>query len=229
MIKNLIKKILLKIRVISGKELNIREEITIPKLLLGNENANWFVGDYLDRNSTVYSFGVGKDISFDIALIQKFNCIVFAFDPTPESAEWISHQSVPDNFRFFENGISNKDGLTDFYLPLQSGHISHSLVKKNNNGRKIKVSMKRLTTIMEELGHSEIDVIKMDIEGAEYEVIEEILENDLDVKQILVEFHHRFKEINISKTKKTIDKLNKKNYRLFAISPSLEEYSFIKV
>ena len=38
--------------------------------------------------------------------------------------------------------------------------------------------MKSLADIANELGHSHIDVLKMDIEGSEYEVIENILESE---------------------------------------------------
>src|SRR5690554_1691728 len=41
---------------------------------------------------------------------------------------------------------------------------------------------------MTQLGHKHIDVLKMDIEGAEYDVIENILSAQLPITQILIEF-----------------------------------------
>jgi hypothetical protein len=38
--------------------------------------------DRLCQESIIYSFGVGEDVSFDLELIEKYNCHVFAFDPT---------------------------------------------------------------------------------------------------------------------------------------------------
>lgn len=81
---------------------------------------------------------------------------------------------------------------------------------------------------MEELGHSKIDLLKMDIEGSEYEVIQNILDERLEITQILIEFHRRFKEISLDESKRAISSLKKSGYKLFNISDSKEEYSFIK-
>ena len=43
---------------------------------------------------------------------------------------------------------------------------------------------------MKKNGHRQIDLLKIDIEGAEYEVLDSLLEKRLPVKQVLVEFHH---------------------------------------
>ena len=43
---------------------------------------------------------------------------------------------------------------------------------------------------MRELGRDHIDVLKMDIEGSEYGVLEDVLY--LDIRQLLVEVHQRF-------------------------------------
>jgi len=39
----------------------------------------------------------------------------------------------------------------------------------------------------------------MDIEGAEYEVIDDLIASGIRPKQILVEFHHRFKNVGVKK------------------------------
>ena len=81
---------------------------------------------------------------------------------------------------------------------------------------------------MESLSHNHIDILKMDIEGAEYDVIDDILSSNIAIKQILVEFHHRFPNVGLKKTKETIKKLNNFGYRIFHISNNGEDYSFIK-
>lgn len=88
--------------------------------------------------------------------------------------------------------------------------------------------MKKLSTIMKELKVDKIDILKMDIEGSEYDVIKNILEEKIVVNQILVEFHHKFSAIGISRTKKSINLLNQHGYLIFSISKSGNEYSFIK-
>ena len=82
---------------------------------------------------------------------------------------------------------------------------------------------------MEELGHNHIDLLKMDIEGAEYEVLDEILRHELPVRQILVEFHHRFPGIGIGRTLDTVKRLRDAGYKLFHVSPWCEEFAFLKI
>jgi hypothetical protein len=42
--------------------------------------------------------------------------------------------------------------------------------------------------------------MKMDIEGAEYEVLDGLLSSPIKPTQLLVEFHHRFPGIGLEKT-----------------------------
>ena len=92
----------------------------------------------------------------------------------------------------------------------------------------ITVPCRRLSALMKELGHTRIDCLKMDIEGSEYEVIEDILTNKLDIPQILVEFHHRFEGVGMRKTLHATALLRRNGYRLFHISPWCEEFAFLK-
>jgi hypothetical protein len=48
----------------------------------------------------------------------------------------------------------------------------------------------------------------------------------IPVKQLLVEFHHRWPHIGVAKTKRAIQELNAAGYRIFNVSPGGEEYSF---
>ena len=86
---------------------------------------------------------------------------------------------------------------------------------------------KRLPTIMRDLGHDRIDLVKMDIEGAEFSVLDDLVDNNVLASQLLVEFHHRFEGIGIGKSREAIRKLKSHGYRVFHVSPSGEEVSFV--
>jgi hypothetical protein len=69
----------------------------------------------------------------------------------------------------------------------------------------------------------------MDIEGSEYDVIENILTmtTDIQVNQILIEFPDRFFENGRNKTLNSIKLLKSHGFEIFAVSSSNEEVSFI--
>jgi FkbM family methyltransferase len=171
---------------------------------------------------------VGEDISFDLTFIQKFGVKVHAFDPTPRSIEWLQGQTLPPEFVFHAYGVAGFDGSCAFLPPEDSSHISHTIVQRASSRPAIEVPMHRLGTIMKKLGHASVDLLKMDIEGAEYDVLTDMLTQRIPVKQLLVEFHHRWPEVGIEKTRHAIRSLNEAGYRIFNVSPSGEEYSFLR-
>ena len=123
----------------------------------------------MNENSIVYSVGIGEDIFFDQAIINKHKCQVFGFDPTPKSINWVKNQQLPNQFSFYEFGISDKTGNVDFYLPKNPAYVSGSIsLQKNvNENEKVNVQMKTIADAAKQLGHDHIDVLKMDIEVAE--------------------------------------------------------------
>lgn len=185
----------------------------------------------IDRNSTVFSLGVGNDIGFDKGMIATYNCHVHAFDPTPRWIEWIGSQDLPQRFHFYPYAIGDRDGTMKLFSRLPKGKPSSTMLTIMNEGVRagegIDVSVKRLSTLTVELDVSSVDILKMDIEAAEYEVIADFLAMNLPVYQLLVEFHHRFKSVPLRKTRDALDTLFKAGYRIFYISEKAREYSFI--
>src|SRR5689334_14479143 len=110
----------LRYRVFYGLLLNRR----FPLLELGDRSTgcSWrFCPEGLDRRSIVYSGGVGRDISFEHALVQKFGCDIVLFDPSPTGAETMAR---PENripkFHFHPVGLSGTPGTLKLAAPLNS-------------------------------------------------------------------------------------------------------------
>ncbi|MEO7393627.1 MAG: FkbM family methyltransferase, partial [Chitinophagaceae bacterium] len=139
-------------------------------------------------------------------------------------------QNLPLKFHLLEYGIGNKTGSFNFYLPRNPVFVSGSILVQNNIDvhNKISVNVKSISDICYDLGHEQIDVLKMDIEGSEYEVIEDILQSKIIINQILIEFHDRFFKDGKAKSRKIVGSLHDHGYEIFALSPSGEEVSFIK-
>ena len=86
----------------------------------------------------------------------------------------------------------------------------------------------RLGTIMAKLGHDHVDLLKMDIEGAEYGVLIDILRCQLNIRQLAVEFHHNYPGIPIDRTVAAVGQLRQAGFRLFHIGERSFEMSFIR-
>ena len=124
--KTIIKKLL-------GRYNHITKEISCESKWFGSEYGGFYVlPKLLNKRSIVYSFGIGKDISFDKEIIRAFNCKVYGFDPTPKSIKWCEGQTLPENFIFLPFGIAKKTGIYSFNLPKNENHVSGSIKKHNH-------------------------------------------------------------------------------------------------
>jgi FkbM family methyltransferase len=196
---------------------------------LGGEYGGFYILPTLSKDSIVYSFGIGRDVSFDLEIIKKFGCKVWAFDPTPESVSWVEQMKLPSSFVFSAYGVSDRDTLATMYLPKNHDYVSGSIMSTNfvSPLRKVEVELRSLGTIMKSMGHERIDLLKMDIEGAEYSVIDYLVRENLRICQIAVEFHARMLPNGVTKTRRAIDTLQNHGYRIFGMSPRGEEISFV--
>jgi FkbM family methyltransferase len=188
----------------------------------------------ITSESIVYSVGVGDDISFEVSLIRSFGLhALFAFDPTPTAVSWLSGQHVPREFKLFQYAIADYNGVAKLFPHDNPDFVAHSLIpRKATASQAVEVPIRTLPTIMHELGHDHIDLLKMDIEGAEYAVIESSLLEKVDIRQLLVEFHHHDRHtdgMSPERTKETVRKLNRAGFKIFHVTPRGEEYSFLKV
>lgn len=66
--------------------------------------------------------------------------------------------------------------------------MSYSAVNLQNTVDYIEAPCRRISSLMSELGHDRLDLIKIDIEGAEYEVLRSMLEDSVTVNVLCIEF-----------------------------------------
>lgn len=62
---------------------------------LGSDYGGWIVPyTLLDRSSVCYCAGAGEDITFDLALAERFGCEIHVFDPTPRAVAHVERVAV---------------------------------------------------------------------------------------------------------------------------------------
>lgn len=215
-------------RLVVGRDVFVSHKVTANHVVLGSEYGRWpLLPTMTSDRSIVYSFGVGQDITFDLATIEHFGCHVFAFDPTPRSIQWISRQSTPPEFHFSEFGIGARPCEMLFYPPKVDTHSSYTVSNGGKSkGEPVRAQVLDLSSIMQRLNHTQIDILKMDVEGSEYAVIETLADQGNFAGQLMVEFHHGMHGFTAKNTKQALNTLWRDGYYPYYVSHTGREFGF---
>ncbi len=184
------------------------------------------VGNYkiypnnISENSIVYSCGIAEDVSFDEEISSKFGCTVFMFDPTKQSLKFMNKNNNP-KLKFFNIGIWKYDGNIKFYHHEKNSNLSVTNIFHSENY--FNLPCKSIHSLMKEHKQNKIDVLKMDIEGAAFEILNDLLDKNICPKQIVVELERSFFIFNstfielfsyLNQRKKLHDRLRKRGYEI---------------
>lgn len=202
---------------------------------LGTEYGGWVIPNYLelDDKSIIYSVGVGEDMSFDLLLWNKIKSKIMLIDPTIRAKNYfleiqdyfnenefykekfkntylkdIDFKPNFNDFNLIEKALWNKIDKLKFYKQSNPLYVSQTLIEKMYTDDYYEVETTTILEIMKQFNHDKIDLLKMDIEGAEIKVLENMLENKIYPKYLLVEFDLKLKnKDNDNSTEKVIKKL----------------------
>jgi FkbM family methyltransferase len=191
---------------------------------LGSDYGGWVVPvDRISASTVCYCGGVGEDITFDIKLIERFGCSVYAFDPTPRAIAFVEHSSPPGKFHFCPWGLWDTEATLKFFEPANPQHVSHSVVNLEGTNRYFEASCKPISHIVRELGHSHIGLIKIDIEGAEFAVIGDLIRHGIIPDIMCVEFDQPCSPFRVQRAVRDLE-----NAGLELVSIDLWNYTFTK-
>jgi FkbM family methyltransferase len=142
----------------------------------------------LEAGSIVYSGGVGEDTSFDLGVIETYGCTVWAFDPTPRAVEHAAGLDEP-RLEFLPFGLWSEDSIQQFHAPPFAEWVSHSITNQHATAPSFDAECRSVPSLMAELGHEHLDLLKLDVEGAEYEVLRVVRDGSCRPRAICVELH----------------------------------------
>jgi FkbM family methyltransferase len=166
------------------------------KLGLSGFEPNYVFFDRLNEKSNIIDVGCGFEAEFSVTLINKHNLKAFAVDPTHKHAPYLKkiEDKYPLNFKHLQYALSAENGSTVFYEAehCESGSLlnSHKNVL-NDNITEYNVTLIDLPELLKITGLKKVDLLKIDIEGAEYTLFnDKNIEALKFVDQLFVEFHH---------------------------------------
>jgi len=213
----------------AGREKLYRYDVHPKRLTLGAIYCGWTITPrHVTASAIAYSFGAGNDISFDLELIRIFGMQVHAFDPAPSVAAWVGAQRVLPEYVFHPYGLAAHDTSRQLFVPAHDGGTC-SLRQEHRHvaGPGMTCEVHTLATITRSLGTPLIEILKMDVEGAEHDLISDIVECPAPIRQLLIEFHHRSGVESGSATVQAVDRLRGAGFQLFPVSQTSSEFSFL--
>ena len=193
-------------------------------ILLGSDYGGWVVPDVFNESSICYFADAGEDITFDVEFVKRYGCNAHVFDPTPRaikhckdvisaatsddfispipaSLKFPNYQITPiqaDKIKLHPIGLGREDSEAVFYPPANLEHVSYSILNLQDTTKEegFVARCDSISNIMKRLGHDKIDCLKLDIEGAELMVLEEILNKKIAVDTLCIEFDYikKFKD-----------------------------------
>ena len=151
--------------------------------------------DYpLTTESVVFDLGGYKgDFAFDIN--SKYGCNVLVFEPVKEFyLECLKRFEYNPKIKVFNYGLSDSSGSFNI-----SNEDNGSSLIKNNTGNCESVFVKSFADEMRALKISNIDLLKINVEGAEFLILPHLAHHNLinQIRYIQVQFHTFYPESSI--------------------------------
>ena len=158
---------------------------------IGSDWGGWYIDSSLVKDGDlIISAGLAHDITFDKGIIDKFKVKILGIDPTFTSYRTVLFESIINQdfrrrFQYIKKAISDRAG----YLRL-GGPAGTFLSSKGKKYRTITIPEISKSIEIDQV----ISIVKLDIEGAEYLVCDDLVNFIVErkVKQIAIEFHHWF-------------------------------------
>jgi FkbM family methyltransferase len=166
----------------------------------------------LNETSIVFDVG-GYFGQWSEKIYQKYKCKIFIFEPIKKYFDNLNEKfSTTSNIKTYNFGLSNKDFHTEIIL---DGDGS-SIYSKEECKDKEKIFLKNILTFIDENNIKNIDLLKLNVEGEEYNILDCLIELNYvkNIKNIQVQFHKNINnfESRRLKIRKNLEESHKMTY-----------------
>ena len=155
----------------------------------------------VEENDVVIDIGFNYGL-FSMVSLKNNPSKIIAFEPNPKLVsnyqKFFNHEKI----ELYQKAVSHKTGKTLFKEAHSSGMSTiMGDVNTNNIDNTYEVELVNFYQFLQENNINQIDYLKVDCEGAEYDIFDSIPNEYLtnQVKKIALEFHHKFEDKKVQK------------------------------
>lgn len=141
----------------------------------------------LNPSSVVFDIG-GYKGDFANALYLQYQCSIYLFEPVGDFYQICKKRFLGNTkIKCFNYGLSNDD--SDILISRDDD--ASSTARKTGGHLKEKIALKDVMTTMENIYVHEIDLLKINIEGGEYDVLPRLIETGFikNIRFLQIQFH----------------------------------------
>lgn len=192
-----------------------------PTAELGTTYGGWRIPDgAVGEGDICYCVGAGGDISFDLELIHRYGAVVRAVDPVQEYGDEALRQVGGDpSFSFRVAALAVRDGPIRMQSHHEASSASLSAAGLYETEDWTEVAGLTLTSLMREFGDDHIDLLKLDLEGLEYELVPSLDLDALGVRVFAIQLHHVG---SVGQAMRLIEGLRRQGFTLVAQRPTVK-------
>ncbi|MFA5776672.1 MAG: FkbM family methyltransferase [Patescibacteria group bacterium] len=160
----------------------------------------------ISEKSVVVDIG-GYTGVFSDAIVQKYNPYIYIFEPIKEYANLLEKKYNDNNkVTVLKSGVWTKTMKKDIQ---KSGESSSLYIRGNQQDSKVEeIELMDISEILTKYGLSNIDLCSMNIEGAEYELLEAIIDRSIidRIGTLQIQFHQNVLD-HVSRREKIINSI----------------------
>lgn len=166
----------------------------------------------------------GANVGQETIPAAEIGAVVYAFEPNPFAFEELQEQTKSyGNVHLFNKAVWDRNTTMKLFLHENSDQdelhwsTGSSLLEEKGNVRKdkfVEVEVIDLTEFIKKL-NKKIKVLKIDVEGSEFEILEKLIEEELynQIEHILVETHQQKIPSLQDKYEKILKLINQRNIK----------------
>jgi FkbM family methyltransferase len=187
----------------------------------GSAYGGWMVPTALIEPGWIcYCVGAGNDISFDLELIKCFDVRVQSVEPVEQYVDEARATTADEpRFAIYRAALATHDGPIRMQRTHNPDGLALSSANLFDSDQFIEVPGRTLASLARELGHTHIDLLKFDLEGAEYEVVPQLDLDALGVKALAFQVHHNR---GPREAQRLIVQLDARGFELIGMRPTIK-------